>query len=167
MYTSAKKGVFLPLKMKAKSNCTPPFLLLVLHHTWSISYCYRVGQSIGMGGYKIDKKRIVICKHNTKHKHTTTSLNHRHPVAFPSLSMGRAAAPLNHGTTALQHHAQAASHWACIHCHWFAHLGGQKESDWKIEGRGVCVDLDKSKSENRLKMGLNFHDRKFKTVEVF
>ncbi len=29
------------------------------------------------------------------------------------------------------------------------------------------VDLDKSKSENRLKMGLNFHDRKFKTVEVF
>ena len=30
-----------------------------------------------------------------------------------------------------------------------------------------CVDLDKSKSENRLKMGLNFHDRKFKTVEVF
>ena len=31
----------------------------------------------------------------------------------------------------------------------------------------VLVDLDKSKSENRLKMGLNFHDRKFKTVEVF
>jgi hypothetical protein len=26
-----KKGVFLPLKMKAKPNCTPPFLLPVTH----------------------------------------------------------------------------------------------------------------------------------------
>ncbi len=30
-----------------------------------------------------------------------------------------------------------------------------------------CVDLDKSKSENRLKMELNIHDRIFKTVKVF
>ncbi len=31
MYTSAKEEVFLPLKMKAKSNCNPPFLLPVTH----------------------------------------------------------------------------------------------------------------------------------------
>ena len=44
---------------------------------------------------------------------------------WPSPSMGRAAAPLNHGAAAPQHHAQAASRRACVRCRWFALLEGQ------------------------------------------
>ncbi len=56
--------------------------------------------------------------------------------------MGRAAAPLNHGAAAPQHHAQAAGHRACIRCGWFARLGGPNKRDRKIEGGGGAWALE-------------------------
>jgi hypothetical protein len=38
----------------------------------------------------------------------------------PSLSMGGAVAPPNHGTATPQRHAQAATRWGCACCCWFA-----------------------------------------------
>ncbi len=43
----------------------------------------------------------------------------------PSLSMGGAVVPPNHGAAAPQRHAQAATRWGCACCHWFACLGRQ------------------------------------------
>jgi hypothetical protein len=57
--------------------------------------------------------------------------------AFSLSSMGRAAVPPNHGTTAPQRHTRAASRRGCrcTHCCWFAHLGGQNKRNRIIERR--------------------------------
>ena len=47
--------------------------------------------------------------------------------------MGRAAAPLNHGAAAPQHHAQAVSRRACVRCRWFARLGRRNATHQKTE----------------------------------
>ena len=55
----------------------------------------------------------------------------------PSLSMGGAVVPPNHGTAAPQHHAQAATHRGCACCCWFARLGRQNKRQQKIERGGA------------------------------
>ena len=85
--------------------------------------------------YKMGKKYdTIVHEHNTttQPQHTTTNMSHCRPTLqrlWPSPSMGRAVAPLNHGAAAPQHHAQAASRRACIRCCWFARLDGRKQRD--------------------------------------
>jgi hypothetical protein len=55
----------------------------------------------------------------------------------PSLSMGGVVAPPNHGATAPQCHAQAATHRGCACCCWFACLGRQNKRQRIIERGGV------------------------------
>ncbi len=59
-------------------------------------------------------------KHNTHIIDTTTNKMSRATLPFsgfaPSLSMGGAVAPPNHGTAAPQCHAQAVTHWGCACC---------------------------------------------------
>jgi hypothetical protein len=55
----------------------------------------------------------------------------------PSLSMGGAVSPPNHGTAAPQRHAQAVTHQGCACCRWFAHLGRQNKRQQIIERGGV------------------------------
>jgi hypothetical protein len=65
---------------------------------------------------------------HTTHNNQQDEPCHPTPSGFAlSLSMGRAAAPPNHGAAAPQRHTQAASCRACTRCRWFAHLGGQNE----------------------------------------
>ena len=60
----------------------------------------------------------------------------------PSLSMGRAVAPPNHGATAPHHHAQALSRRISARCHWFARLGRQNKRHQIRERGGVgCLGL--------------------------
>jgi hypothetical protein len=59
----------------------------------------------------------------------------------PLLSMGRAAAPPNHGAAAPQCRTQGASHRACARCRWFACLGGRNERHRKIERGGNALAL--------------------------
>ncbi len=78
-------------------------------------------------------------KHNThRHNNQQDELCHPPSSSFaPSLSMGRAVAPPNHGPAAPQSHAQAASHWGCACCRWFASLGRQNKRHRIIERGGV------------------------------
>jgi hypothetical protein len=55
----------------------------------------------------------------------------------PSLSMGGAVAPPNHGAAAPQPHAQAATCRGCACCRWFACLGRQNKRQRIIERGGV------------------------------
>ena len=57
------------------------------------------------------------------------------PVALPSLSMGRLAAPPNHGAAASYRLMQGARHRVWRRHGWFACLGRQKETHQKIERR--------------------------------
>ena len=63
---------------------------------------------------------------NTTHTDTTTNRMSHATVPSsgfaPSLSMGRAVAPPNHGAPAPQRHAQAANCRGCARCRWFACL---------------------------------------------
>ena len=73
---------------------------------------------------------------NTTTQHTTTNMSRCRPThqrLWPSLSMGRPAAPLNHGAAAPQHHAHAASHRACVRCRWFPCLGRCNATHQKTE----------------------------------
>ncbi len=78
---------------------------------------------------------------NTKHTDTTTSkISHATLPSSsfaPSLSIGRAVVLPNHGATAPQRHAQAASRRGCARCCWFACLGRQNKRHWIIERGGV------------------------------
>jgi hypothetical protein len=58
-------------------------------------------------------------------------------VFAPSLSMGGAVAPPNHGATAPQRHVQAATCRGCACCRWFACLGRQNMRQRIIERGGV------------------------------
>ena len=59
---------------------------------------------------------------------------------FPSLIVGRAAAPSNHGAAAPQRHAQAVRCWTCVSCRQFARLGGRNERGLKNRAkRGDAV----------------------------
>ncbi len=124
--------------------------------------CSKIGGEFSLGGSKKGKKNNRNAQtqhktqpHNIQHNTSTTSSSHHHPAAFPSLSVGRAATPLNHGAAPPQYHAQAASHWACIHCHWFACLGGRKKRDQKIEGRGhKCGRHFANTCNNPIRVGL-------------
>ena len=51
----------------------------------------------------------------------------------PSLSMGDAVAPPNHGAAAPQRHAQAATRQGCTCCHWFSCLGRRNKRQQIIE----------------------------------
>ncbi len=55
----------------------------------------------------------------------------------PSLSMGGAVAPPNHGAVAPQCHAQATTRRGCVCCRWFAGLGRQNKRQRIIERGGV------------------------------
>ena len=78
---------------------------------------------------------------NTTHTDTTTNKMSRATLPSsgfaPSLSMGGAVAPPNHGAAAPQCHAQAATRWGCARCCWFARLGGQNKRHQIIERGGV------------------------------
>ncbi len=78
---------------------------------------------------------------NTTHIDTTTNKMSRATLPSssfaPSLSMGRAVAPLNHGAAAPQRHAQAASCQGYARCHWFACLRRQNKRHQIIERVGV------------------------------
>jgi hypothetical protein len=90
--------------------------------------------------YKMGKVRIVL--YHKPQPNTNTHNNQLEPTPSYrlSLSMGRAAAPLNHDASTPLHHTQAVSHRACACCHWFARLGGQNERHQKIEsGRGALA----------------------------
>jgi hypothetical protein len=72
-------------------------------------------------------------QHKTQHTaHTDTTTNKMSCATLPSsgfapsLSMGRAVAPPNHGAATPQRHAQAVSRQGCARCCWFARLGKQK-----------------------------------------
>ena len=73
--------------------------------------------------------------------HTTTNSSCHHSSAFRSLSVGRSAAPSNHGAATPQRHAQAVSHRTCVRCRRFARLGGRNVRGQKIERRGGCQGL--------------------------
>ena len=94
----------------------------------------------------VKKYRTASAQHNhttTQPQHTTTNMSRCRPTLqrlWPSPSMGRAAAPLNHGAAAPQHHAQAASRRACVRCCWFARLGRRNAIHRKTE-RGVGTYL--------------------------
>ena len=139
-----KKCIFLPHKMKAKPNCTPPFLLLLTHPlcmAFCISSCVKEGRNISMGWALCTTKWVkstILREHDTttQPQHTTTNMSRCRPTLQrlqPSLSMGRPAAPLNHGAATPQHHAQAASHRACVRCRWFPCLGRCNATHQKIE----------------------------------
>jgi hypothetical protein len=80
----------------------------------------------------------------TTHTDTTTNKMSCATLPFsgfaPSFSMGRAVTPPNHGTATPQCHVQAASHWGCARCHWFACLGRRNKRHQIIE-RGGCLGL--------------------------
>jgi hypothetical protein len=83
------------------------------------------------------------------HKHNTHRHNNQQDelatipssVFAPSLSMGRAVAPPNHGAAAPQRHAQAASCRGCTCCRWFARLGRQNKRHRIIERGGGALAL--------------------------
>ncbi len=86
-------------------------------------------------------RRLEHKTQNTTHTDTTTN-KMRHATLpsssfAPSLSMGRAVVPPNHGTAAPQCHVQAMSCWCCARCHWFACLGRQNKRHRIIERGGV------------------------------
>ncbi len=56
----------------------------------------------------------------------------------PSLSMGGALAPPNHGAAAPQRHVQAATRQGCTCCCWFACLGRRNKRQ-RITERGGCL----------------------------
>ncbi len=82
-----------------------------------------------------------------KTQHTThiidTTTNKMSHATLPSsgfalsLSMGGAVVPPNHGATAPQRHAQAATRRGCACCHWFTCLGRQNKRQQIIERGGV------------------------------
>ncbi len=95
------------------------------------------------------KKGTVISSHwlegkiqNTTHIIDTTTNKMSHATLpsssfAPSLSMGGAVAPPNHGAAAPQCHAQAATHRGCACCCWFACLGRRNKRQQIIEREGV------------------------------
>ncbi len=58
-----------------------------------------------------------------------------------SLSMGRAAAPPNHGAATPQHHGEAASYRGRACCRWFAFGGGVEVTESKNRERGGALAL--------------------------
>ena len=77
----------------------------------------------------------------TNNNHNITKLlryskNKETSPVFPSLFVGIAAAPSNHGAAAPQCHAQAVSHWTFGCCHRFDRLEGRNERGRKIVQRG-------------------------------
>ncbi len=110
--------------------------------------CRWVGWGWVLYSTKLVKLGYSTTIHNPTQPHTRTNMSHC-GAALPSssfalsLSMGRAAAPPNHGTSTPRHHTQAESHRACARCCWFACLEGQNER-WeasKNRERGVCLGL--------------------------
>jgi hypothetical protein len=79
---------------------------------------------------------------NTTHIIDTTTNKMSHATLpssgfAPSLSMGGAVAPPNHGAAAPQRHTQAATCWGCACCCWFACLGRRNKRQQIIERGGV------------------------------
>ena len=58
-----------------------------------------------------------------------------------SPSMGRAAAPPNHGAATTQHHAEAASYRGRACSRWFVFLGGVEVTESKNRERGGALAL--------------------------
>ncbi len=78
---------------------------------------------------------------NTTHIIDTTTNKMSHATLpssgfAPSLSMGGAVAPPNHGAAALQCHAQAVTRRGCARCCWFACLGWRNGKRHQIRERG-------------------------------
>ncbi len=96
-----------------------------------------------------EKKGTVVssCQLEGKTQHTThiidTTTNKMSHATLPSsgfapsLSMGRAVVPPNHGAAAPQRHAQVATCRGCACCRWFACLGRQNKRQQIIERGGV------------------------------
>jgi hypothetical protein len=96
----------------------------------------------GKKGTVISSRRLEGKTQNTTHIiDTTTDKMSRATLPSsgfaPSLSMGGAVAPPNHGTAAPQHHAQAATRRDCACCCWFACLGRQNKRQRIIQRGGV------------------------------
>ncbi len=96
----------------------------------------RTGKKVQSSGCWLEHKT-----QNTTHTDTTTNKMSRATLPSsgfaPSLSMGRAVVPPNHGTAALQRHAQAATRQGCACCRWFACLGRQNKRHQIRERGGV------------------------------
>ncbi len=77
----------------------------------------------------------------------------------PSLSMGNAVAPQNHGAAAPQCHAQAASRRGCACCCWFARLGRRNKRHRIIERGGGALALGGRRfiniNNNQMEDGVN------------
>ncbi len=100
---------------------------------------------------------------NTTHTDTTTNkMSHATLPSSgfaPSLPMGRAVAPPNHGAAAPQRHAQAASCRGCTRCRWFAHLGRRNRRHQIIERGGGALALGGRRfiniNNNQMEEGVN------------
>jgi hypothetical protein len=93
-------------------------------------------------GTVVSSRRLEGKTQNTTHIiDTTTNKMSRATLPSsgfaPSLSMGGAVVPPNHGAGAPQCHAQAPTHWGCACCRWFACLGRQNKWQQIIERGGV------------------------------
>jgi hypothetical protein len=100
---------------------------------------------------------------NTTHTDTTTNKINCATLPSssfaPSLSMGRAVVPPNHGAAATQRHAQAVSRWGCARCRWFACLGRQNKRHRIIERGGGALALGGRRfiniNNNQMEDGVN------------
>ncbi len=94
------------------------------------------GKKVQSSGCRLEHKT-----QNTTHTDTTTNKMSRATLPSsgfaPSLSMGRAVVPPNHGAATPQRHAQAATRRGCARCHWFARLGRRNKRHQIRERKGV------------------------------
>ncbi len=94
------------------------------------------GKKVQSSGRRLEHKT-----QNTTHTDTTTNKMSRATLPSsgfaPSLSMGRAVAPPNHGAAAPQRHAQAGTRRGCACCPWFARLGRRNKRHQIRERGGV------------------------------
>ncbi len=93
-------------------------------------------------GTVVSSRRLEGKTQNTTHIIDTTTNKMSHATLpssgfAPSLSMGGAVAPPNHGAAAPQCRAQAATHRGCACCCWFACLGRRNKRQQIIERGGV------------------------------
>jgi hypothetical protein len=89
-------------------------------------------------GTVVSSRRLEGKTQNTTHIIDTTTNKMSCATLFssgfaPSLSMGGAVAPPNHGTAAPQRHAQAATRQGCACCCWFVRLGRRNKRQQIIE----------------------------------
>ena len=108
--------------------------MLSMHKSWPF----------GWSQIKLLQVGYLKVRHNTTHKNTTNTQQQNEPpspyppTALPSLSMGRSAAPPNHGAAVSYRLTQGAHGRVWQHHGCFACLGHQKETHQKIER---CIEF--------------------------